>query len=71
MHLYADWKEPAKYNNDQSPYDKNQLDAIVKAGIPLLIGEFADEHPDGSCQKVTINAKAVMALVTELNFFLN
>jgi hypothetical protein len=61
LHLYADWRKNAV--SGVTRYDKSKLDEIVNKGIPLMIGEFADQHPESSnrgCQLVQIGADDIM-----------
>ena len=43
-----------------SPYDKNLLTKIVDSGLPLMIGEFSNKHPDSSAKEQFIDAKKIM-----------
>jgi hypothetical protein len=61
LHLYADWRRDAV--SGVTRYDKNKLKEIVDKGIPLMIGEFADEHPESKergCKKITIGAEDII-----------
>ena len=45
---------------DYGPYDKNLLAEIVKKGIPLMLGEFSDKHPDSNKVEKYMNAPKLM-----------
>jgi len=65
LHLYADWREADKYDQTYSPYDKALLGQIVDKGLPLLIGEFSDKHPDTSCGVKYMNAPKIMKIARD------
>jgi hypothetical protein len=43
-----------------TPYDKALLGQIVDKGLPLILGEFSDKHPDSSGKTEYINAPKIM-----------
>jgi len=61
IHAYADWRDETP-NNNYGPYDKNLLAEIVKKGIPLMLGEFSDKHPDSKKVEKYMNAPKLMKI---------
>jgi hypothetical protein len=59
IHAYADWRAE-KVDNNYGPYDKALLAEIVKKGLPLILGEFSDSHPDSHKVNKYIDAKQIM-----------
>ncbi len=53
LHMYVEWKINGNYNIEQ------KLTEIQSKGLTVMVGEFADQHPEG-CNWVQIDAIEIM-----------